>query len=190
MNYLSIALAAVVAAGLHAQRVEAQSADALAAPRYSSDAELELPAETDRWILLGTGFGGEYADLPFDPDNPGSFGVVQMEPSAYDYFLEHGRYADGTMLLLTFYPAAEKAEPPLQGFTQGDAALREIHVIDRTRFVEEGRAFFVFRPGEDAATAVPPGSECVQCHNEHGAYDATFTQFYPTIRHLLRGNID
>jgi hypothetical protein len=94
------------------------------------------------------------------------------------------------MLLLTFYPAAEKSEPPLQGFTQADAALREIHVIDRARFPEEGRAFFVFRAGGDAAAAVPTGREGVQCHTEHGAYDATFTQFYPTIRHLLRDGVD
>jgi hypothetical protein len=187
MRLFFTVLAALVAlaTGLHALRVSAQSADALSAPRYGADARLELPDDIDRWIQLGTSFGGDYADLPFDPENPGSFGVVQMEPSAYDHFLEHKTYADGTMLLLTFYPAAQKPEPPLQGFTQADAALREIHVIDRTRFAEEGRAFFVFRPGEDTAAAVAPGSECVQCHTEHGAHDATFTQFYPTIRHLL-----
>lgn len=185
-----LSLLAALATCLFAARGGAQSEDALDAPDYTSEGRLVFPDDTDRWIMLGAGFGGEYNDLPFDPANPGSFGIVQMEPSAYDYFLEHGRYADGTMLLLTFYPAAAKSEPPLQGFTQDDAALREIHVIDRGRFATEDRAFFVFRIGDDSAAAVPPGSECVKCHGEHGAYDATFTQFYPTIRHLLQDSTD
>lgn len=186
MIKLSARLAFITAlTALAASQVPAQT-DAVDAARYTSDGRLEFPDDTDRWIHLGTTLGGEYEGLPFDPANPGSFGVVQMERSAYDYFLEHGEYADGSMLLLSFYPAADASEPPLQGFTQADAGVREIHVIDRARYDAEGRAFFVFRPGADSpAAAIPPGSECVQCHTEHGAFDATFTQFYPAVRDLI-----
>jgi len=105
------------------------------------------------------------------------------EPGAYEHYLETGRYADGTMFLLTFYRSLEKPEPALTGFVQGDVAQREIHVIDRRTFPEEGRAFFVF-PGtsSEPASKLPVGSECVRCHTEHGRVDGTFVQFYPTLR--------
>jgi hypothetical protein len=32
---------------------------------------------------------------------------------------------------------------------------------------------------------VPPGNACVRCHVDHGAFDGTFAQFYPTLRPLI-----
>lgn len=155
--------------------------------RYDGEGRLAFPADTDRWIAVGTGLGGNYADVPFDPANPGSIGVVQMEPSAYDYFLENGRYADGTMFLLTFYATQKKPDPALQGFVQGDVVGREIHVLDKTRFAAEGSGFFVFSEGTDAAVApMPVGSVCVQCHSAEGAFEGTFVQFYPALRGRTR----
>jgi hypothetical protein len=156
----------------------------LAEARYDPMGRLPFPADTDRWINVGTGLGGNYADEPFDPANPGSFGVTQMEPSAYDYFLEHGEYADGTMFLLTFYATQKKPEPALQGFVQGEIVGREIHVIDRSRFKEEGSGFFVYPGGvvDTPVASMPLGSPCIVCHSEHGVYDATFVQFYPALR--------
>lgn len=178
-----------IAVGYQAVQVLAQSrtADAranLAVAQYTADGQLQFPASTDRWIVIGTGLGGDYESTTFDPANPGSLNVVQMEPSAYDFFLANGRYADGTMLLLTFYGTQAKPEPALRGFVQGDAQLREIHVIDKVRYSNEGRAFFAFPAGTSAVAPFPEGSECVVCHTEHGAFDATFTQFYPVVRHL------
>jgi hypothetical protein len=191
-NSKRIAIAALVlcAAGIGGYRIAAGQAgdratSELSVAEYSDDGELRFPGDADRWIVLGAGLGGEYAELPFDPANPGTFGVVQMEPGAYDYFLENGRYADGTMLLLSFYAVQRAPEPALQGFVQGDLVQREIHVIDRQRFPDEDRAFFVYSPDAASAPALPVGSACVECHNEHGAYDATFTQFYPAIRHVV-----
>lgn len=156
--------------------------------RYDGEGRLAFPAGTDRWIAVGTGLGGNYADVPFDPANPGSIGVVQMEPSAYDYFLKNGRYADGTMFLLTFYATQEKPDPALQGFVQGDVVGREVHVLDTARFAEEGSGFFVFSEGTGTPAAPEPvGSMCVQCHSEHGAFEGTFVQFYPALRGRVRG---
>ena len=144
---------------------------------------MQFPEDTVRWISVGSLLGGEYSDEPFDPANPGVIGVVQMEPAAYDFFIEEGRYADGTMFLLSFYLTQEKSEPELPGFVQGDIAQREIHVIDRQRFSEEGRAFYMFPPDVTVAPEpMPVGSECVVCHTEHGALDGTFIQFYPQLR--------
>ena len=108
---------------------------------------------------------------------------MKDDKPAYDYFLEHSAYAEGTMFLLSFYIPQEKPAPELPGFVQGDLAQREIHVIDQQRFAQEGRGFFMFAP--DATVAPEPmalGSDCIVCHEEHGDYDGTFTQFYPQLR--------
>lgn len=151
--------------------------------RYDPEGKLEFPDGAERWIGIGAGIGSDYDEAGLDPADPGPIGVAQIEPAAYDYFRTHGRYADGTMLLLTFYAVQEKPEPALNGFVQGEPLQREIHVIDRERFPEEGRAFFMF-PGSGSAAAepLPVGSTCVECHTEHGRLDGTFVQFYPPLR--------
>ncbi len=35
------------------------------------------------------------------------------------------------------------------------------------------------------AAAVPPGNPCVECHLRDGAFDGTFAQLYPAIRHKI-----
>jgi len=156
----------------------------LPAPSYADDGALNFPPDTATWVYMGTTLGGDYNDAPFDPAAPATFGIVQMEPSAYRYFIDNGSYADGTMFLLSFYDSAAKSEPQLQGFVQGDLQNQEIHVIDKARFAE-GRGFFFYRGGGTVTSVtakIPDGSDCVSCHNEHGAYDGTFTQFYPILK--------
>jgi Cytochrome P460 len=181
------AVGALAVAGAILAQNAARSPAALDAARYTSAGELEFPTNTDEWIAVGAGLGGDYEETPFDPSNPGTITMVRMEPSAYRYLRDNGRYADGTMLLLTFYQTQQKPEPQLRGFVQGDVAAREIHVIDRARFREEGRAFFVY-PGatQSVAAKMPVGSECVVCHAEHGQFDSTFSQFYPLVRERVR----
>ena len=191
INRLSFAACfAGICAGFAIVLVVAQEPDSRGGPSERLDVagflaggQLVFPENTDRWVALGSTVGGEYSDEAFTVEDLRSIGVVQMEPSAYEYFLEHRRYADGTMLLLTFYGLQQKPEPVLQGFVQGPVLQREIHMIDRARFADEGRAFYVF-PGDSPAPALPmpTGSECVVCHSEHGQFDATFTQFYPALR--------
>ena len=119
-----ILIAAVVGAGW-AHLVFAQLAadehlqKGLGVAQFTPSDELIFPANTDRWVVLGTNLGGDYSDAEFDPKNPGTIGVVQMEPNAYDYLLENGKYANGTMILLSFYQTQEKPEPELNGFVQG-----------------------------------------------------------------------
>jgi hypothetical protein len=157
----------------------------LGVAQFTPSDELIFPADTDRWVVLGANIGGDYSDAEFDPKDPGMIGVVQMEPNAYSYLLENGKYADGTMLLLSFYAAQEKPEPELSGFVQGELSAREIHVIDRVKY-QDNRAFYMFAAdGNGPSEMLPAGNECVQCHAEHADFDSTFTQFYPTIRDVV-----
>lgn len=175
--------AAAVVATITSAPAQPSVGEALGTADIDAQNRLRFPADAERWIAVGSSIGGEYSDEPFDPADPGVIGVVQMEPAAYDYFLENGEYADGTMFLLSFYEPQEKPEPELPGFVQGELMQQEIHLIDRQRFAQEGRAFYLFVPGTTAAVEpLPVGSNCFVCHIEHGDFDATFTQFYPRLR--------
>ena len=181
MNVAKVLVLLLAATGLG--QVCAQTA--LDTAHYTDAGELVYPGNLDEWIVMGASLGSEYGDQPFDPAAPGSIGMVQMEPQAYRYFLENREYADGTMFLLSFFAAQGQSQPQLPGFVQGEMTAQEIHVIDRARFTE-GRGFFVFRnPQQASAARLPDGNDCVVCHMEHGAFDGTFTQFYPTIRDHL-----
>ncbi len=163
-----------------------QAQDKLDVARFENN-ELFFPERTEEWIHMGSSLGSEYSDNPFDPANPGTIGVVHMEPSAYRYFLENGEYADGTMFLLSFYGAAAESSPQLPGFVQGELQAKEIHIIDSQRFAE-GRGFFLYSAedtAENASAKLPDNSECVQCHMAEAQFNGTFTQFYPTIRNLI-----
>lgn len=138
--------------------------------------------DVTEWVFMGANLGLGYAEGEFRSDRPGTFQLVYMEPQAYRYFSEFGEYADGTQFALTFWSIQEKVEPELNGFGQGEPVSFEIHLLDRRAFAEH-RAFYLFSEGETSAAMVPPGNECVECHNAHGAYDGTFTQFYPPLRH-------
>ena len=152
--------------------------------RYSDSDQLLYPERTDRWIHMGSSLGSEYGDEPFNPSNPGAIGVVQMEPTAYQYFLDNHEYADGTMYLLSFYGSEAESDPQLPGFVQGALNAQEIPVIDSNRF-SEGRGFFLFPADASTTTGsdkIPDGSACVECHMAEAEYNGTFSQFYPTIR--------
>src|SRR5687768_5990410 len=99
--------------------------------QYTSAGELRYPANLVEWIQTGASLGSDYGEQAFDPQNPGAIGVVQMEPNAYRYFMEHKTYADGTMFLLSSYRAEGKSDPQLPGFVQGALFSQEIHVLDK-----------------------------------------------------------
>jgi hypothetical protein len=170
--------------------VEACSAQApeeranLGVAEYTAAGELVFPADVELWVHLGSSIGHGYSELAFDAADPGTIQVVQIEPTAYRYLLENKEYADGTMLLLSFYRTGTAPQPELNGFVQGELASREIHVIDRSRFAEE-RGFFLFAGDVRASPVVPAPNQCLTCHAEHGRFDSTFTQFYPPIRDLV-----
>ena len=61
----------------------------------------------------------------------------------------------------------------------------EVHVKDEARFPGKW-AFFGF---DDVKTAkmTPTGAACYTCHQDHGAVDTTFVQFYPTLLPIAKG---
>ncbi len=155
--------------------------------KFTGGDQLIRPENIDRWVFLGATVGHGYPDgdtRSFSLDSPGMIQIVQMEPAAYRYLQEHGEYADGSMLSLSFYNTQEKPSPAVDGVVQAELASFEIHILDREKYVEK-RAFYIFQNGEDSAGMVPPGNACVGCHTKDADFDGTFVQFYPVLRERL-----
>jgi hypothetical protein len=183
----ALAIVAVAAASI----VPGFADEAPAAPKALSVAQLTAggklvkPADLANWVFLGTSLGMGYNPGSFNAARPGQFQVVLMEPGAYKQFIETRRYAPGTMLMLAFYDAdTQKRSINQNGFTQAELTNYEIHLID-PKLGPDGRVFYLFDRDATEGSPLPPGNACVRCHKDHGAYDGTFAQFYPTIRPLI-----
>jgi hypothetical protein len=172
------AVVAVAAAGAATVAVQPER---LEVARLTHDGKMQKPADLDHWVFLGTSLGMGYNPGSFNAARPGQFQVALMEPTAYRYFVEHGSFAPGSMFLLSFYDADTQQRSINQnGFTQADLTNYEIHLIEPDN--KEGHGFYMFAPDSATGDPVGPGSSCVRCHVQHGAFDGTFAQFYPTIR--------
>lgn len=196
MTKLRVALLAVfiTAAGAIAVQVFAETpraatptttAKPLDVARFTGSGKLQKPADLTDWVFLGASLGMGYNPGSFNASRPGQFQVVLMEPNAYRYFVANRSFAPGSMLLLSFYDADTRQRSINQnGYTQADLTNFEIHLIDPSKG-PDGRAFYTFGAKDTAGDLLPPGNGCVRCHVEHGAFQGTFAQFYPTIRPFI-----
>ena len=184
MRFKILASLAVLASAAGAAAVAVQPEEMLDIARVTTDGKLQKPADLDSWVFLGASLGMGYNPGSFNAARPGQFQVALMEPAAYRFFVKNGRYAPGSMFLLSFYDADKQARSINQnGFTQAELTNYEIHLIDPNN--KEGHTFFMFGPDTVAGNPVAPGNACVRCHVQHGAFDGTFAQFYPAIRPLI-----
>jgi len=108
------------------------------------------------------------------------FDTVFVNPEAYKSFLQTGTWPDKTMLVLEVRMAGTNASINKSGhFQTAELMGREVHVKDESRFSGKW-AFFGFED-KDTAKMVPKDAACYSCHEQHGAVDTTFVQFYPTL---------
>ena len=154
---------------------------------FDADGNLVVPADIDTWVFLGSSLGMGYSQENFDPDSPGMFQIVRMEPNAYEAFVETGEFVDGTMIALHFYGSQNHISINRSGFVMGGLHTAEIHYKDSK--YPEGFNFFMFGPDSDVATEVALPNECVECHQRDGAYDGVFVQFYPDMQRFLPAEV-
>ncbi|HVN19938.1 MAG TPA: cytochrome P460 family protein [Dongiaceae bacterium] len=148
-------------------------------PEYTSDDQLKKPANYREWVYLTTGFDMSYSAGANTMDHH-MFDNVFVNPEAYKTFTSTGTWPDKTMLVLEVRKAEGKGSINQRGNFQGGEVMGlEVHVKDEARFPGKW-AFFGF---DDANTAkmTPTGAACYSCHQDHGAVDTTFVQFYPTL---------
>ena len=146
-------------------------------PHYTQDGKMEFPSGYREWIYLTSGL-----DMSYRKNmnmNHSMFDNVFVNPAAYQEFLKTGTWPDKTMLVLEGRVAGSNASINKAGHFQTTETMGyEVHVKD-SRF-PGGWAFFGF-DDEKPAKMIPTKADCYSCHQQHGAVDTTFVQFYPTL---------
>jgi len=180
-SVLAIAMAGGMGAAVSLIRAEgSQSGQPTTKPRYGENNQLLFPEGYRSWVFVGASIGLSYAEGSSN-DGPGVFHHVYLQPEAYAYFKRTGQFPEKTMLVMEVHKPEQKVSINKQGYFEGDRAGVEVALKDHEKF-EEGWAYFDFANGrKPAASAFPKGS-CWSCHNQHGADDNVFTQFYPVLR--------
>lgn len=153
---------------------------------FDDSGALVRPDNMEKWVFLGASLGMGYnGAVPFDPDTPGNFQTVLMEPTAFDVFQESGVFPDGSMFALLFHGTRTNVSINQSGFVMDDLLALEIHLKDKARFPDTGFNFFFYGPEDMVADAPDTPNGCTSCHTEHGETQAVFTQFYPTLKDRL-----
>ena len=149
------------------------------APSFTTDGKLEFPANYREWIYLTSGLDMSYAPRAAGMAGHSMFDNVFVNPSAYKAFLETGTWPDKTMLVLEVRGAGSNASINKSGHFQTDDVMgREVHLKDS--HLPGGWAFYGFDETKPT-TPFPHEMDCYSCHEQHGAVDTTFVQFYPTL---------
>jgi hypothetical protein len=161
--------------------------------------ELELPAGYHTWVFIGADLSLTYKP-ELEGNNPreqarhkdprfGDFHNIYIDRTAYDCYLESGKFPDPTILVMEVFQA-EKKDP--KGFlTNGDLEGKriglEVAVKDKNR--PGGGvpwAYYVFQeggqPAPEKSAAAQKDSSCYQCHLAHASDDNVWVQFYPVLR--------
>lgn len=162
---------------------------------FNADGSVQAPEDYYKWVHVGT------ATQP-DELNPGGkapfpeFHSVYVEPSAFDYFMERGKWPEGTQIIKERTLVGEGdncdektgacTEVSGTGYFMGGFKGLELTVKDAKRFSIEpgGWAYFSFgnegKPYAKTAKAFPTES-CNTCHENAAENDFVFTQFYPVL---------
>lgn len=147
------------------------------APQFTKGNQLVRPANFRNWIYLSSGLGMAYSKQAGAPE---LFTNVFVSPAAYRAFQATGKWPDKTIFVLEERTAQSRGSIVQGGHYQGELEGLAASVKDEKRF-EEKWAYFSFS-GDESSAAPNPRARCWQCHNDHGAVENTFVQFYPTLK--------
>jgi len=187
IGVLALALAAAGTVGLGLIRAGDDSAlKTMAQPRYAEDKQLVLPEGYHTWVFVGASIGLSYSEQARS-DGPGRFHHVYLQPEAYAHFKRTGQFPEKTMLVMEVHQPEQKVSINQQGYFEGDRVGLEVAIKDHNQF-EEGWAYFDFANGAKKQSRAFPKTACFGCHQQHGADDNVFTQFYPTLRAVKKTN--
>jgi Cytochrome P460 len=147
-------------------------------PHYTADSKMEVPVDYRQWVFLTAS-----VDLSYQAGDPGSMHMLDnvfVNPAAYHEFLASGRWPDKTIFVKENRMAESAGTLSKGGRFQTGVMSAEIHVKDEARFPGKW-AFFASPDGRKPGDLMPTSASCYSCHQEHGAVDTTFVQFYPTL---------
>ena len=144
---------------------------------YTKDGLMSLPKDYREWVFLSSGINMTYGPAAGNNEHP-RFENVFVNPSAYAAFLKTGAWPDKTVLILEIRNSDSKVSINKDGRVQTSIAAIEAHVKDSAR---GGWAFYAFGAGAQEGKPFPRTADCFTCHEQNGAVDSTFVQFYPTL---------
>ena len=150
---------------------------------FASGSRLLWPEGYRQWVWLSSGLGMSYSPqaMGMEPQ----FDNVFVDPASYQYFVQNGRWPDGTRLVLEERDALSHGSINKSGHFQGTLRGVEVEVKDAARF--RGKwAFFSFGLSTKPTEALPTSAQCYSCHAQNGAVDNTFVQFYPTLAEIAK----
>lgn len=164
-----------------APRVHATAANA-APIEYDKQGHAVLPPNYREWIFLSSGLDMVYGPKAAMKMDHSMFDNVFVDPAAYRSFLATGHWPEQTAFVLEIRKGESNASINHGGQSQGAEVMgMELHVRDTTRF-PSGDGWRFYDVGDDGKGALlPESATCYSCHQQHGAVDTTFVQFYPTL---------
>jgi hypothetical protein len=177
LSVLAVTLAAMT------PRASSNKDSSANSPVYTADGNLKFPQNYREWIYVTSG-----VDMSYSPNmsmDHSMFDNVFVNPEAYKAFLQTGTWPDKTMLVLEGRVAGTKGSINKSGqFQTGKVMGREVHVKDEARFPGK----WAFFNADDGVTGklLPREMDCYSCHEQHGAVDTTFVQFYPTLLDIAK----
>jgi len=173
-------LLALIGAGL-VVAIGAASAGAAPSgkPAYDKEGRFLPPQDYRDWVFISSGANMSYTDEPAMAGYD-LFDNTFVPKQALDVFRRTGTWPDKTVIMLETRVGAGAGSMNHRGLYQsGEIMGLEAHVKDLRRF-PGGWAFFGVGAGKPAKMIARTAS-CYSCHEEHGAVDTTFVQFYPTL---------
>jgi cytochrome P460 len=144
----------------------------------AQDATMAVPGNYREWVFLTASL-----DLNYNTAAAPSHHMLDnifVNPEAYKVFLQTGTWPDKTVLIKENRMAESAGTFSKAGQFQAEVKDVEIHAKDEARFPGKW-AFFKSPDGKALAVLRPPSADCYSCHQDHGAADTTFVQFYPTL---------
>ena len=163
-------------------------------PQFTADGKLARPTGYQEWVMVGASTGLSYAQsqqAPAAGAAPGMFHNVYLQPWAYRYVIQNGKFPENAMFVLTFFEPSRKSNPARAGFYEGDRVQGfEVH-LKRKDVDSSGWGFYGFGSDSSRPQAKQPTAlACYACHRTEAAFDNAFVQFYPALRTRLLGKSD
>lgn len=148
--------------------------------QYNARGEIAAPADYREWIFLSSGLNMNYT--PGGPSNGGdAFDNVFVDPASWRVFKATGSWPEGTVFVKEGRHGETRGSINRTGqFQDGEATYVELHIRDTRRF-KSGWGFFELQ-GTKPGGVLPTSARCYSCHQQNGAVETTFVQFYPTAK--------
>lgn len=144
---------------------------------------MAVPADYRQWVFLTASL-----DLNYNTAATPSHHMLDnvfVDPASYAAFLKTGTWPDGAILIKENRMAESAGTLSKAGQFQAGVMDLEIHIKDGKRFAGKW-SFFKSEDGKAPARLRTQSDTCYACHQDHGAVDTTFVQFYPTLMPIAK----